>query len=208
MPSAKLSVEMKSRSSSAALRRRLLSCSQKIRLLLLDVDGVLTDGRLYIGETVGAEGRSQGVELKAFHIQDGHAMKMAARGGLTVGWVSSRYSPVTARRATELGITLVSQPKPGQSPPPPKLEIVRQMAVAQQVPMDEVAFVGDDLVDLPVLLNVGLPVAVADAVAEVRAAAIFVTKRPGGYGAVREVIELILKSQNKWRQLLERYRAA
>ncbi|MBI5393802.1 MAG: HAD hydrolase family protein [Verrucomicrobia bacterium] len=189
MPSAKLSAKAK-----------------RVRLLLLDVDGVLTDGRLYIGEAVGTDGRPLSVELKAFHIQDGHAMKMAARGGLIVGWVSSRHSPVTARRAKELGIRLLAQPEPGQSPPPPKLDAVRRMAAQEGVGLDEVCFVGDDLVDLPVLATVGLPVAVANGVAEVRRAAVYVTRQPGGDGAVREVIELILKGQGKWDGLLERYR--
>jgi len=132
-------------------------------------------------------------------------MKMAARGGLAVGWVSSRYSPVTSRRAKELGIRLVSQPAPGQSPPP-KVEVVRRMAAQEGVAWDGICFVGDDLVDLPVLARVGMPVAVANAVPEVRRAAVYVTRRPGGEGAVREVIELILKSQDKWGRLLARYR--
>jgi 3-deoxy-D-manno-octulosonate 8-phosphate phosphatase (KDO 8-P phosphatase) len=186
---------------------KLSAKAKRVRLLLLDVDGVLTDGRLYIGEAIGKDGRTLGVELKAFHIQDGHAMKMAARGGLLVGWVSSRHSPVTARRAKELGIRFLSQPEPGPSIPPPKLDVVRRMAAQEDIGMDEICFVGDDLVDLPVLAHAGLPVAVANAVPEVRRAAVYVTRRPGGDGAVREVIELILKSQNKWGGLLERYRA-
>lgn len=188
MPSAKLSAK-----------------ARRVRLLLLDVDGVLTDGRLYIGEAVAADGRVLGVELKSFHIQDGHAMKMAARGGLVVGWVSSRHSPVTARRAKELGIRLLSQPKPGRTPPP-KIEVVRRMAAETNVALDEICFVGDDLVDLPAMAHVGLPVAVANAAPEVRQAAVRVTRRAGGDGAVREVIELILKSQDKWDRLLARYR--
>lgn len=184
---------------------RLSAKARRVRLLLLDVDGVLTDGRLYIGEAVGEDGRALGVELKAFHIQDGHAMKMAARGGLLVGWVSSRYSPVTARRARELGVSLLSQPEPGQSPPSAKLEVVRRMAAQEGVGLDAVCFVGDDLVDLPALAQVGLPVAVANAVAEVRQAAAYVTRQSGGHGAVREVIELVLKSQGTWKELLKRY---
>jgi 3-deoxy-D-manno-octulosonate 8-phosphate phosphatase (KDO 8-P phosphatase) len=186
---------------------KLSAKTKRVRLLLLDVDGVLTDGRLYIGEVVGTDGRSLGVELKAFHIQDGHAMKMAARGGLLVGWVSSRHSAVTARRAKELGIRLLSQPEPGSSAPPPKLDVVRRIAAQEDIGLDEVCFVGDDLVDLPAMAHVGLAIAVANAAPEVRRAALYVTRRPGGDGAVREVIELILKSQNKWDSLLERYRA-
>jgi 3-deoxy-D-manno-octulosonate 8-phosphate phosphatase (KDO 8-P phosphatase) len=183
-----------------------LAKARRVRLLLLDVDGVLTDGRLYIGEARLPDGQAAGVELKAFHIQDGHAIKLAARGDLTVGWVSSRYSPVTARRAQELGVRLLAQPEPGQSPPPPKLDVVQQLAAREGLTLESVAFVGDDLVDLPVLSVVGLPVAVADAVADVRGAAAYVTRRLGGHGAVREVVELILKSQNKWKSVMERYR--
>jgi 3-deoxy-D-manno-octulosonate 8-phosphate phosphatase (KDO 8-P phosphatase) len=176
-------------------------------LLLLDVDGVLTDGRLYIGEADLGDGRAAAVEAKAFHIHDGHGMKMAARGGLQVGWVSSRYSPVTSRRARELGVALLAQPAPDEKPPPAKLDVVRGMAKQVGVGLDEICFVGDDLVDLPVLRAVGLPAAVADAVTEVRAAADYVTRQPGGHGAVREMIELVLKAKGLWNDLLERYRS-
>jgi len=186
---------------------KLSAKARRVRLLLLDVDGVLTDGRLYIGEADLGDGRAAAVEVKAFHIQDGHGMKIAARGGLQVGWVSSRYSAVTTRRAQELGVNLLAQPARGQKPPPAKLEAVRRMAKQIGVGLDEVCFLGDDLVDLPVLRVVGLPAAVADAVAEVRAAAAYVTRRPGGQGAVREMIELVLKAQGRWNGLVERYRS-
>jgi 3-deoxy-D-manno-octulosonate 8-phosphate phosphatase (KDO 8-P phosphatase) len=179
--------------------------ASRIRLLLLDVDGVLTDGRLYIGDAVGPDGISSRVELKAFHIQDGHGMKMAARGGLEVGWISSRFSAVTTRRAKELGISLLAQPAPEQKPPPEKLDVARQMAAKLGVGLEQVCFVGDDLVDAPVMREVALPVAVADAVPEVRRLAAYVTEKPGGDGAVREVIELILKSQGLWRRLVSKY---
>jgi 3-deoxy-D-manno-octulosonate 8-phosphate phosphatase (KDO 8-P phosphatase) len=182
---------------------RLLA--SRVRLLLLDVDGVLTDGRLYIGDMVGPDDSSSLVELKAFHIQDGHGMKMAARGGLEVGWISSRFSTVTARRAKELGISLLAQPAPEQKPPPEKLDVARQMAAKLGVGLEQVCFVGDDLVDAPVMREVALPVAVADAVLEVRQLAAYVTEKPGGAGAVREVVELILKSQGLWRKLVSKY---
>ena len=123
-----------------------------------------------------------------------------------MGWVSSRHSPVTARRAKELGIRLLFQPAPGLSAPQPKLDVVRRIAAQEGVGMEAICFVGDDLVDLPVLAHAGLPVAVANAAPEVRRAAVYVTRRPGGDGAVREVIEMILKVQNRWDRLLERYR--
>lgn len=187
------------------LSKKLSAKARRVRLLLLDVDGVLTDGRVYIGDAVGADGRSVGVELKAFHIQDGHGMKMAARGGLEVGWISSRFSPVTGRRAKELGISLIWQPAPQQKPPPEKLDVVRQMAAKLGIGLEQVCFVGDDLVDAPVLSVVGLPVAVANAVPEIRRLAACVTRKRGGEGAVREVIELILKSQGLWRKLVSKY---
>ncbi|MCX7825218.1 MAG: HAD hydrolase family protein [Verrucomicrobiae bacterium] len=190
MPSAKLSAK-----------------ARKVRLLLLDVDGVLTDGCLYVGEADLGDGRMVAVEAKAFHIHDGHGMKMAARAGLLVGWVSSRYSAVTSQRAREFGVTLVAQPAPGQKPPPPKLDMVRKMAKKIGIGLDEICFLGDDLVDLPVLRAVGMPAAVANAVAEVRAAAAYVTRLPGGHGAARELIELVLKAQGLWNRLLERYRS-
>ncbi|MCX6907157.1 MAG: HAD hydrolase family protein, partial [Verrucomicrobia bacterium] len=161
--------------------------ASRIRLLLLDVDGVLTDGRVYIGAAAGADGGFSRVELKAFHIQDGHGMKMAARGGLEVGWISSRFSPVTDWRAKELGIRLLSQPAPEQKPPPEKLDVARQMAAKLGVGLDQVCFVGDDLVDAPLMKAVALPVAVANAVPEIRRLAAYVTRKPGGEGAVREV---------------------
>lgn len=173
--------------------------------MLLDVDGVLTDGRVYIGHASGPSGRSMDMELKAFHIQDGHGMKMAARGGLQVGWISSRFSPVTSQRARELGIRLLAQPVPKQKPPPPKLEVAKRMAVELGIGLESVCFVGDDLVDAPVMKAVGLPVAVANAVAEIRRLAAYVTHQAGGEGAVREVVELILKSQGLWRTLLRPY---
>lgn len=179
--------------------------ASRIRLLLLDVDGVLTDGRLYIGDVTGADGASLPVELKAFHIQDGHGMKMAARGGLEVGWISSRFSAVTSRRAKELGISLLFQPAPGQKPPPEKLDVARQVAAKLGIGLDQVCFMGDDLVDVPVMNAVALPVAVANAVPEVRRLAAYVTQKPGGEGAVREVVELILKSQGIWRKLVSKY---
>lgn len=179
--------------------------ASRVRLLLLDVDGVLTDGRLYIGDVAGADGSSSRVELKAFHIQDGHGMKMAARGGLEVGWISSRFSAVTSQRAKELGISLLSQPAPEQKPPPEKLDVARQMAAKLGVGLDRVCFVGDDLVDAPLLKAVALPIAVANAVPEIRRLASYVTDKHGGDGAVREVIELILKSQGLWHKLASKY---
>jgi 3-deoxy-D-manno-octulosonate 8-phosphate phosphatase (KDO 8-P phosphatase) len=157
---------------------------------LLDVDGVLTDGTIFMGE---------GIELKGFNILDGHGIAMARRDGLHIGFVSGRPSPATNIRAKELGVELVYFTT--QS----KLEVVREVEHLLKIGPRNICYVGDDVVDLPALRHVGVPVAVANAVDEVKRAAKYVTSRRGGDGAVREVIELILKSQDRWDQALSRY---
>jgi 3-deoxy-D-manno-octulosonate 8-phosphate phosphatase (KDO 8-P phosphatase) len=165
--------------------------ASRIRLLLLDVDGVITDGAV----TIAADG----AEAKRFDIKDGAAMVWAQRLGLRIGWLSARPSPVTARRAAELRVRLVvetSQPKIAAYE-----QILRRLKLADP----EVAYMGDDLLDLPVLQRVGLALAPADAVAEVRARAHHVTRGGGGRGAVREAIELVLDAQGKWRPFVEEW---
>jgi len=164
----------------------------RVRLLLLDVDGVLTDGSIFLDE--------RGREWKRFHVQDGSGIKYWHRAGKLSALLSGRRSEAVSRRATELGIPHVIQGALDKLPPYESLR--DQLALRDE----EVCFVGDDLPDLPVLRRVGLPVAVADARVEVRAAAAFVTERPGGAGAVREVIERILEAQGLWQGILERYR--
>jgi len=160
---------------------------EKIRCLLLDVDGVLTDGRILIA--------GDGQEFKSFHILDGHGIVLARRAGLTVGIVSGRPSEATTRRAAQLGVTLVVQR------PVNKMELVEEIKNQHGFADDQIAFVGDDLPDLPVLRRVGLAVAVPNGVEEVQAAAHYVTNRAGGHGAVREVIDLLLKAQGMWDQV-------
>ena len=166
---------------------------KKIRLLICDVDGVLTDGRIIFD--------SAGAEAKQFHVRDGSGLKYWLRAGRQAALLSGRQSPVVARRAEELGITLVEQ---GAKEKLPALERLLKAAGRRA---DEAAYVGDDLPDLPVFRVVGFRVAVADAAAELRAAADYVTQALGGQGAVREVVELLLKAQGQWDGILKRYRA-
>lgn len=168
--------------------------ARKTRLLMMDVDGVLTDGRIMQD--------SHGRELKVFDVKDGHGIVMAHRAKLQTALISGRESETTVRRAQELGIALVFQKTWN------KLEVYEKILADTKYTPDEVAYVGDDLVDIPLLRRVGLAVAVADAVDEVKAAAHLITQRPGGRGAVREVIELVLRAQGHWDRLIERYTKA
>ena len=172
----------------------LLERARKTRLLIMDVDGVLTDGRIIQD--------SHGHELKVFDVKDGHGIVMAHRAKLRTALISGRESETIRRRAEELGIELVFQKIWN------KLEVYEKILVDTELTHDEVAYIGDDLIDIPLLRRVGLAVAVADAVDEVKAAAHLITERPGGQGAVREVIELILRAQGHWDSLLERYTKA
>jgi len=165
--------------------------ARRVRLLLLDVDGVMTDGRL------GFDGA--GVEFKFFHARDGIGIKLLQRAGLRVGILSGRKARVVELRARELGIDLLRQKVRD------KARALGEILHAERLSPAQVCYVGDDLVDLPVLLGVGLAVAVADAAPEVRAAAHLVTQKPGGRGAVREICENILKAQGKWAAVTKGY---
>jgi len=172
----------------------LLERARKARLLIMDVDGVLTDGRIIQD--------GHGHELKVFDVKDGHGIVMAHRAKLRTALISGRESETITRRAEELGIELVFQKIWN------KLEVYEKILVDTELTHDEVVYIGDDLIDIPLLQRVGLAVAVADAVDEVKAAAHLITQRPGGQGAVREVIELILRAQGHWDSLIERYTKA
>jgi 3-deoxy-D-manno-octulosonate 8-phosphate phosphatase (KDO 8-P phosphatase) len=169
--------------------------ARRLKLVGLDVDGVLTDNGICLG-TVG----DHAVELKRFHIQDGLGVRMLRSAGLIVIWLSGRESAATALRARELEVDELIQ-----DPTARKLPAFESLLERRRLRWEECAFVGDDLADLPVLARVGLPVAVANAVAEVRSAARVVTTVPGGQGAVREVAELILKARGEWQGLLTKY---
>jgi 3-deoxy-D-manno-octulosonate 8-phosphate phosphatase (KDO 8-P phosphatase) len=171
------------------LNRRL----RKIRCLLLDVDGVLTDGKLHF--------TSDGKEFKTFDVQDGHSIGMAQRAGILIGFISGRPSKATTRRAADLRVKIVLQK------PTNKMEMVEQVKRQHGLANDEIAFIGDDVVDLPVLRRVGLAVAVPNAVEEARRVAHYVTRRRGGDGAVREVIEMLLKARGSWDKVMAKYLA-
>lgn len=156
----------------------------KIELLLLDVDGVLTDGSIVY--------TADRVEIKRFHVRDGSGLKFWHNAGKRTAIISGRTSPAVELRAAELGINLVLQ---GQPDKVPSLGVVLNETGLQA---EQVCAIGDDLPDLPVLRRVGLAVAVADACPEVRAAADYVTAAPGGRGAVRDAIEWLLKLQGRW----------
>jgi 3-deoxy-D-manno-octulosonate 8-phosphate phosphatase (KDO 8-P phosphatase) len=155
-----------------------------IRLLVLDVDGVLTDGRITYTDT--------GVEIKSFHVRDGSGLVLWQQAGRQVAIISGRTSRAVEVRAAELGIKHVWQGRAD------KQQALRDLLTTLDVRPEQVCAVGDDLPDLPVLRACGLAVAVADACAEVRTAAHFVTMMPGGYGAVREVVEMVLRAQELW----------
>lgn len=165
----------------------------RIRLILFDVDGVLTDGTLLL--------HADGSESKVFDIKDGTGIVWAQRLGLTVGFLSARSSAATTQRAAQLGITLVHQGVAS------KLETYEQIADSLMLEEDEVAYMGDDILDLPVLARVGLAAAPADAAADVRSRVHWVAHARGGAGAAREMIELILRAQGRWEEVLATYLA-
>lgn len=163
----------------------------RIRLLLMDCDGVLTDGRITL---VG-----DGDEEKSFHTRDGHGIVLLHRAGLRSGIISGRTSTLVERRARELGMHYVKQGTWD------KIKEFEEVLSEAGVEESEVAFIGDDVTDIPLMQRSELAVAVADAVEETRRASHYVTELPGGFGAVREVCELILKAQGHWDDLMERY---
>jgi len=173
----------------------IIARARQIKLLLLDCDGVLTDGGLHY--TFDGKRVLEGV--KVFHIHDGQGLKLAREAGLKLGIISGRVSPALTARARDLQIDYLHQGIDD------KLTVYEQIKIAEGRPDDQIAYIGDDLPDLPVMRRVGLAIAVADAVDEIRECAHFVTNKPGGRGAAREAIELILKAQDKWLESLLRY---
>lgn len=177
----------------SAIPEKLRVRLRRVRLLLCDVDGVLTDG------TVVISGR--GDESKRFSIRDGQGLVLVRWCGIRVGWISSRPSPATTRRARELKVDFLVQRKGS------KVAAVEEILAQAGCSWAEVCFVGDDLVDLGPLRRAGVGVAVADAEPEARAAARAVTRAAGGEGAVREVVGWILKAQGKWDALVAEFTA-
>ncbi len=170
--------------------------AKKVKLLLMDVDGVLTDGRIYY--LPAAHGSM--FETKTFHSRDGLGLRMAHEAGLKTGIISGRSSPVVQYRAKELGIHFL------QEDALEKLEPYEKILLAAGLRDEEVCYVGDDIVDLPVLERVGLAVGVGDGHDLLRRHVHYVTKRPGGRGAVRETVELILAAQGKLHAIIADYR--
>ncbi|MCE5268499.1 MAG: HAD hydrolase family protein [Planctomycetaceae bacterium] len=163
-----------------------------IQLILSDVDGVLTDGRIVFD--------NQGIETKHFHARDGMGVRLWQRAGYRFGLITHRSSQIVKMRAAELGIGILRQGIDD------KLVAMRGILRELQLSPAAVCYLGDDLPDLPVVRAVGLGVAVADGCAELRQAAHHVTEAPGGRGAIRETVELILKAQSRWEDLLQAYR--
>ena len=169
----------------------IITAAKNIKLLLLDVDGVLTDGKLYYGNS--------GEELKAFNIQDGLGIKLLQQGGIQVGIITGRVSTLLQRRADELGINPVIQGRED------KLIALRELLESQNLGLHQIAFMGDDLPDLSAINSVGLGITVANASSTLAAKADWQTLRSGGDGAVREAAEMILKAQGKFDTLVERF---
>lgn len=158
---------------------------------MMDVDGVLTDGSIIFDE--------QGVETRSFNAQDGAGIKYLHRVGLKTAIITGRRSKAVEMRAGELGVTEVVQDAKD------KLEAYRALLQKHRLSDEEVAYIGDDLTDLPVLGRVGFAACVPEAPQEVKSSCDYVTSRPGGKGAVRELVELILKAQGRWPEILKRY---
>ena len=173
------------------IRRNDQAVDDSIRLLILDVDGVLTDGRLVVVES--------GELIKSFHVLDGGAIRLWQETGRQVGLLTARTSPAVARRASELGIELIEQ---GIDE---KLIGYERIRASAGVDDAGVCYVGDDFLDLAPMRRCGYPVAVANAAPEVKRAASYVTARPGGSGAVREVVRHLLTRAGEWTRLLDKY---
>jgi 3-deoxy-D-manno-octulosonate 8-phosphate phosphatase (KDO 8-P phosphatase) len=171
---------------------RMIAAEQlaKIKLIASDVDGVLTDGSVIYG--------SADIELKAFNIKDGLGMKLAGLCGLPMVLITGRSSDVVARRAAELNVKVVQGVTDKDAG-------LRAIATERRLQLEEIAYIGDDLNDLPALRLAGLPIAVGDAVAEVKELAAYITEACGGHGAVREAIEMILKGKGCWEESAEAY---
>jgi 3-deoxy-D-manno-octulosonate 8-phosphate phosphatase (KDO 8-P phosphatase) len=173
-----------------AKKESLAARLARVKLLLCDVDGVLTDGTVILGD---------GKEYKEFSIQDGLGLLLLQRGGVKVGWVSNRPSPATQQRAEELKIEILYQAKGN------KVDAVELILKQTETQWEELCYMGDDVVDLGTLKRAGVAVAVSNAIPEAKQLAHYVTKAHGGKGAVREVVVLILKAQKKWAEVIRNF---
>jgi 3-deoxy-D-manno-octulosonate 8-phosphate phosphatase (KDO 8-P phosphatase) len=163
-----------------------------VKIFLCDVDGVLTNATVFIGD---------GREYKQFNVLDGLGLKMLQREGIKVGWISNRPSLATQQRAEELKIDFLHQAQGN------KVRAAEQILAKTGLTWEELCYVGDDVLDLGVLKRAGVPVVVSNGIPEARAMAAYVTKVPGGQGAVREVVRLILQAQDRWDRLVKEYAA-
>jgi 3-deoxy-D-manno-octulosonate 8-phosphate phosphatase (KDO 8-P phosphatase) len=163
---------------------------KKIKLIALDVDGVLTDGSIIYGP--------EDFEVKIFYVKDGQGITLARRGRIEVAFITARISDALIKRAKDLGVIEVHQGIED------KWECLKKIMNRYQLTKEEVLYIGDDIIDIPVMKNVGWPVAVADACDEVKEIAKYVTTLPGGKGAVREVVNMILKAQGKYEALVQK----
>lgn len=168
-------------------KKKILAAAKKIKLLILDVDGVMTDGSIILD--------NYGNELKSFHVRDGHGIKMLMKAGIQVALITGRQSKVVEKRAHELGIRDVFQKCYD------KKIAYDELAKKYSLDDSEIAYVGDDIIDIPVLKKSGLPVVVADADDEVKAFAQLITTKEGGRGAVREFCDLLLKAKGLWKDI-------
>jgi 3-deoxy-D-manno-octulosonate 8-phosphate phosphatase (KDO 8-P phosphatase) len=171
--------------------------AKQIKVLLMDVDGTITPGTV----TLLSQPDGTAVEIKTFDAHDGQGLSLARTAGLRTGVITGRESPAMRRRARELDIEFVYEKQPT------KTAAYEEILKKTGVPESAVAYLGDDLPDLPIMRRVGLAVAVGDAALEVKLAAHFVTKAVGGKGAARELVELILKSKGIWEEMIEKARA-
>jgi 3-deoxy-D-manno-octulosonate 8-phosphate phosphatase (KDO 8-P phosphatase) len=180
-------VNKKSRSQKSKVgsqKRKIAKIARNIKLLILDVDGVLTDGRIILD--------NKGNELKMFHVRDGHGVRMLTRAGIKVAIITGRTSDVVSRRAEEMGVTDVYQGIYKKS------AIYEDLLRKYNLKDEEVAFMGDDVVDIEILKRVGLPAVPADADEGTKGFAYFISTKEGGRGAVRELIDFILRSSDLW----------
>ncbi|MBE9547097.1 MAG: HAD-IIIA family hydrolase [Proteobacteria bacterium] len=164
---------------------------EQIKVLILDVDGVLTDGRIIIDDL--------GNETKNFNVRDGHGLKLLMRYGVDVILLTGRSSKVVEHRAEELGINEVYQGAKD------KVKVLEGVLRERGISGNKIAFIGDDIVDVPVFRKVGFSVAVPDAAVDAKKAADYITEKGGGRGAVREICEIILRAQGKWGEIAARY---
>lgn len=173
------------------MKKNLKEKLKKIKLLMLDVDGIMTDGRIIMND--------EGCETKHFNVRDGHGLKILQRFNIKVAIITGRQSKVVSHRARDLDITDVYQKVYN------KKEVFEKILKKYKLSPDETAFMGDDIVDIPVLNRVGFSATVADASDVVKKQVDYITGHKGGKGAVREVCEMILQAQGKWAEIVARY---